>query len=83
MRNGIGFVGMLTVLFIGLKLASVIDWSWWWVLSPVWINILVALFLVIVYCILEYHNNKPPKIKRHVKENRFQRKMREMQEKKP
>ena len=32
--GGIGFVGLLTILFIGLKLTGYIDWSWWWVLSP-------------------------------------------------
>lgn len=31
------FVGMLTIAFIVLKLLDKIDWSWWWVLSPVWI----------------------------------------------
>lgn len=35
--GGIGFVGLLTVLFIGLKLTGYIGWSWWWVLSPIWI----------------------------------------------
>lgn len=35
--GGIGFVGLLTILFIGLKLTGYIDWSWWWVLSPIWI----------------------------------------------
>ena len=28
---------LLTVLFVGLKLGNVIDWSWWWVVSPLWI----------------------------------------------
>lgn len=32
--GGIGFSGLLTLLFIGLKLGHVIAWSWWWVLSP-------------------------------------------------
>ena len=32
--GGISFLGLLTILFIGLKLGYVIDWSWWWVLSP-------------------------------------------------
>lgn len=32
--NGIGFVGALTIAFIVLKLMKIIDWSWWWVLSP-------------------------------------------------
>ena len=35
--GGIGFGGALTLLFIGLKLTNQIDWSWWWVLSPIWI----------------------------------------------
>lgn len=35
--GGVGFGGLLTLLFIGLKLGGVIQWSWWWVLSPLWI----------------------------------------------
>lgn len=46
--GGIGFSGLLTVLFIGLKLTGHITWSWWWVLSPLWIGFaLFILFLVI------------------------------------
>lgn len=44
--GGIGFTGLLTILFIALKLTHVIGWSWWWVLSPIWIS--AALTLVIV-----------------------------------
>jgi hypothetical protein len=40
--GGVGFVGLLTILFIGLKLTNYIDWSWWWVLSPIWITILAV-----------------------------------------
>ena len=36
-NGGIGFVGLLTLLFIGLKLTGYITWSWLWVLSPMWI----------------------------------------------
>lgn len=36
-RGGVSFLGLLTLLFIGLKLGNVITWSWWWVLSPLWI----------------------------------------------
>lgn len=36
--GGIGLGGLLTVLFVGLKLGHVIDWSWWWVVSPLWIS---------------------------------------------
>jgi hypothetical protein len=44
--GGIGFTGMLAILFIGLKLGGVISWSWWWVLSPIWISLLVILLCV-------------------------------------
>lgn len=35
---GLGFAGGLTLLFVGLKLTHVIDWSWWWVTAPLWIS---------------------------------------------
>lgn len=44
-NNGIGFVGLLTVLFIGLKLTGVIAWSWLWVLSPIWISLLLTIII--------------------------------------
>jgi hypothetical protein len=43
--GGIGFTGLLTILFIGLKLTGYITWSWWWVLSPLWIGLVVALIV--------------------------------------
>lgn len=42
------FLGMLAILFIGLKLGGVIAWSWWWVLSPLWISLIVALVMFAV-----------------------------------
>lgn len=45
--SGIGFSGLLTILFIGLKLTGHIDWSWWWVLSPIWISLLIVLFIIL------------------------------------
>lgn len=47
--GGIGFTGLLTIVFIVLKLLGKIDWSWGWVLSPLWISaILVVAIIVIV-----------------------------------
>ena len=45
----IGFAGLLTILFIGLKLTNVIAWSWLWVLSPLWIGVAIVavLFLIV------------------------------------
>ena len=36
--GGIGFLGLLTILFIGLKLGGVTTWSWIWVLAPLWLG---------------------------------------------
>jgi|TARA_Y100000310_G_C20431511_1_gene691698 hypothetical protein len=45
-NNGISFSGLLTILFIGLKLTGFIDWSWWWVLSPLWIGLVIGLIVI-------------------------------------
>ena len=44
--GGISFTGALTVLFIGLKLTHVISWPWLWVLSPIWISLLIGLTVI-------------------------------------
>ena len=41
--RGTSLPTLLTVLFVALKLCGVIDWSWWWVLSPIPITIGIAL----------------------------------------
>ena len=46
--SGIGFTGLLTIVFIVLKLIGKIDWSWWWVLSPSLISIGLALVFLLV-----------------------------------
>jgi len=42
------FTSALALLFIGLKLGEVIDWSWWWVLSPLWIPAALTLAIIIL-----------------------------------
>lgn len=49
--GGIGFCGLLTIVFIVLKLCKVISWSWIWVLAPLWIP---SIIVVIVLLILAY-----------------------------
>jgi hypothetical protein len=48
--SGIGFGGLLGIVFITLKLLGKIDWSWWWVLSPLWgsVVLLILVFLVLL-----------------------------------
>ena len=49
---GIGLPGVLLVVFIVLKLTDNIDWSWWWVLAPAWICLLIwavfGIFLLVI-----------------------------------
>jgi hypothetical protein len=47
---GPNFLGLLTIVFITLKLTGYITWSWWWVLAPLWGG--AALFLAIVVIFL-------------------------------
>ena len=46
--GGIGFAGLLTIVFITLKLCGIITWSWWWVLSPLWISAILWVILVTI-----------------------------------
>ena len=46
--SGIGFFGLLAILFIALKLTGVIAWSWLWVLAPIWITFIMVVFVLII-----------------------------------
>lgn len=46
--GGIGFAGLLTIVFIVLKLLGKIEWSWWWVLSPIWFSVLIVVATVVI-----------------------------------
>ena len=50
--QGIGFTGILTIVFIVLKLLGKISWSWVWVLAPLWISFAFGLLMFIVLIIL-------------------------------
>ena len=51
--GSIGFTGVLTIVFVVLKLCGVIHWSWLWVLAPLWIPIVIALLilLIVIICV--------------------------------
>lgn len=49
--GGIGFTGLLTIVFIVLKLTHVITWSWWWVLSPLWIGFILVIAILVIMLI--------------------------------
>ena len=52
-KGGITFGGLLTVVFIALKLSKVIDWSWVWVLSPIWVPIILVVVAVLIMAVIE------------------------------
>ena len=56
--NGIGLTTVLTLIFLVLKLVGVIDWSWWWVLSPTLISFGLWLIVLAIVVVIEVHGNK-------------------------
>jgi len=58
--GGISFTGLLTIVFIVLKLCGVIDWSWFWVLSPTIFGIILLILIIFIVAIIiaakERHN---------------------------
>ena len=51
--SGIGFGGILFIVFLILKLTNVIAWSWWWVTAPLWIPIAIAIVIFIFIVIFQ------------------------------
>ena len=51
--GGLGLCGVLTIIFIVLKLVGVIIWSWLWVLCPLWIDLLLTIAILIIVAIID------------------------------
>lgn len=56
--GGIGFFGLLTIVFIVLKLTGYIDWHWFWVVSPVLIPIIFGLGILGLFIIAWFTENR-------------------------
>ena len=52
--GGIGFSGLLTIVFIVLKLGGVIDWSWIWVLAPMWVSVALCVAIILIVAIIGF-----------------------------
>ena len=50
--GGIGFCGLLAVTFIVLKLTGIINWSWLWVLAPIWIPTAITIAIIVIVLIV-------------------------------
>lgn len=46
-KNGLQFGDALAIAFIVLKLTGVINWSWVWVLAPIWVSLVLAIIVAI------------------------------------
>lgn len=54
-KNGnitINFISLLTLVFIVLKLCKVINWSWWWVLSPFWLGLALNILIIVIIALI-------------------------------
>lgn len=56
--SGIGICGVLTIVFVVLKLVGVINWSWLWVLCPLWIDILLTVIVLVIIAIIDNKTRK-------------------------
>ena len=50
--SGLRLTTGLLLLFIALKLTNQIDWSWWWVMSPVWLPLILVLVAFKIWFLL-------------------------------
>lgn len=48
-RSGLGFSSVLLIVFIVLKLCKVINWSWIWVLCPLWVPIIIFIGVLLLF----------------------------------
>ena len=52
--TGLTLPGLLGIAFVVLKLAKVIDWSWWWVTAPFWGPAIILLAAIVVFLVLHW-----------------------------
>ena len=60
-REGMSFLGTLTLIFVVLRLCNLIDWSWLWVLSPFLLSLLLGIVAGVIE-VVEEEKKHPPQI---------------------
>ena len=66
--DGLGLGTVLFLIFLVLKLCNVIDWSWWWVTSPLWIS--ASLYVLILVGVFIYYYRQETAWERSLKKRR-------------
>ena len=51
-KSEIGLLEILLIVFVILKLVGTIDWSWWWVLSPILISFALGVIILIISLVI-------------------------------
>jgi hypothetical protein len=51
-NNGLSLSVILFVVFLTLKLSNVINWSWWWVTSPLWIPFVLMIIVILIVVVI-------------------------------
>jgi hypothetical protein len=51
-NHGIGFFGLLFLIFLTLKLTGFIAWSWWWISAPLWAPFTIAIVLILIGAVI-------------------------------
>lgn len=77
--GGIGFASLLLIAFIVLKLCHVINWSWWWVLSPFWIPLGIVVIILAIAGTMSLNDFK--KEEKKVEKSKWQQRMEDIQKK--
>jgi hypothetical protein len=51
--GGVGFFGLMFLIFMTLKLTGVIDWSWWWVTAPLWGGFALIFIVIMIVVVVK------------------------------
>lgn len=51
--EGVGFLGLMFLIFMTLKLTGVIDWSWWWVTAPLWGGFALIFIVIMIVVVVK------------------------------
>lgn len=69
--GGVGFCGLLTIVFITLKLCGVLGWPWWWVLAPIWMPTICGLSIIGIGVMLSRRAERKAKKEREILNQEF------------
>jgi hypothetical protein len=51
--GGVGFFGLMFLIFMTLKLTGFIDWSWWWVTAPLWGGFALIFIVILIVALIK------------------------------